>query len=418
MCSGAAGGGNMPVRPENTAPETPERNTVRRKRFQRGCVRKVKHGRRWVWIGKYRENGEGRTKVLGHCADLTEGGAWAKLQECLLPLNEKAGQRQGLPTNFRAYVANVFLPQRRKKWKDSTDQTTTERFGTHLFPAFENFEITDLTRDRLQKFLDGKARTGLSRSVVSHLRWDLNAIFKMAADDAMVQGNPAGSLVTPKEAKTQPKRTMSKEEVQLALSVLDLRERIIFLLAVLAGMRPGEILALRWGRVDSKMIEVAERVYRGLPDDPKTERGKRQAALPPDLASHVEQWREMSVDTGPGALVFPSERGTFLSRDNFLRRNIQKKLVKIGLGWVNFQVLRRTQASLGHKAGVDTQVAADQRGHAIGVASDTYTESDLESRREAVTKLERALANRKPAANAAVAHSASQPGFRGKRGKS
>src|SRR4051795_133800 len=59
----------MPVRPEDTAPETPERKTVRRKRFQRGCVRKVKHGRRWVWIGKYREDGIGRTKVLGHCAD-------------------------------------------------------------------------------------------------------------------------------------------------------------------------------------------------------------------------------------------------------------------------------------------------------------------------------------------------------------
>ena len=94
---------------------------------------------------------------------------------------------------------------------------------------------------------------------------------------------------------------------------------------------------------------------------------------------------------------FPSERGTYLSRDNFLRRNIQVKLEEIGLGWVNFQVLRRTQASLGHKEGVDPKVAADQRGHAIGVAIDTYTESDLESRREAVTKLERALADRKPA---------------------
>src|ERR1700730_7930423 len=83
----------MPVRPENTAPETPERKTVRRKRFHRGCVRKVRHGRRWVWIGKYREDGIGRTKVLGHCADLTEGGAWAKLQEQLRPLNERAGQR-------------------------------------------------------------------------------------------------------------------------------------------------------------------------------------------------------------------------------------------------------------------------------------------------------------------------------------
>jgi integrase len=90
--------------------------------------------------------------------------------------------------------------------------------------------------------------------VVSHLRWDLNAIFKMAAEDAIVEGNPAGSLVTPKEAKTRAKRVMTKEQVRLALSVLDLRERVIFLLAVLVRMRPGEILALRWGKVDPQMI--------------------------------------------------------------------------------------------------------------------------------------------------------------------
>lgn len=106
----------------------------------------------------------------------------------------------------------------------------------------------------------------------------------MAAEDTIIQGNPAGSLVTPKEAKTAAKHTMTKEQVRLALSVLDLRERILFLLAVLVGMRPGEILALRWARVDSQMIEIAQRFYRGLPDDPKTERGKRQTALPPDLA--------------------------------------------------------------------------------------------------------------------------------------
>ena len=389
---------------------------MRRKRFQRGCVRKVKHGRRWVWIGKYREDGIGRTKVLGHCAELTEGGAWAKLQEYLLPLNERAGQRHALPTNFRAYVLNVYLPQRRKKWKDSTDQTTTERIQTHLLKAFEDFELTDLSRDRLQMFLDQKARS-LSRSVVSHLRWDLNAIFKMAADDAIIEGNPAGSLVTPKEAKTRTKRVMTKEQVRLALSVLDLRERVIFLLAVLVGMRPGEILALRWGKVDPQMIEIAQRVYRGLPDDPKTERGKRQAALPPDLAQDVSAWREISANTAADALVFPSERGTYLSRDNFLRRNIQGKLEEIGLGWINFQVLRRTQASLGHKEGLDPKVAADQRGHAIGVAIDTYTESDLESRREAVTKLERALAEPKPAELEVEPESSVEPTFRGKRGK-
>jgi hypothetical protein len=80
----------------------------------------------------------------------------------------------------------VAILQRRKKWKDSTDRTTTERIQTYLLKAFEDFELTDLSRDRLQKFLNQKARS-LSRSVVSHLRWDLNAIFKMAAEDV---GNP------------------------------------------------------------------------------------------------------------------------------------------------------------------------------------------------------------------------------------
>jgi hypothetical protein len=48
-------------------------------------------------------------------------------------------------------------------------------------------------------------------------------------------------------------------------------------------------------------------------------------------------------------MVFPSEKGTLLLRDNFLRRNFQGKLKQVGLEWVNFQVPRRTQASMRHK---------------------------------------------------------------------
>lgn len=390
---------------------------MRRKRFQRGCVRKVKHGRRWVWIGKYYEEGTSRTKVLGQCAEMTEGAALAKLQEFLRPLNETAGMRQGLPSNFEAYVSNVYLPQRRKKWKDSTDLTTTDRIRKHLLNAFGEFDLKDLSRDKLQRLLDQKTEAGLSRSMVSHLRWDLNAIFKMANDDNLVKGNPAGSLVTPKGAKSAEKRTMTKEQVLLALSALDIRERIVFLLAVLVGLRPGEIFALRWSKVDERMVEIAQRVYRGLPDDPKSARGKRQAALPPDLASDIERWREICQDTSPNALVFASEKGTFLSRDNFLRRNLQGKLESVGLGWVNFQILRRTQASLGHEEGIDPKVAADQRGHAIGVAIDTYTQTDLSTRRRAVERLESAL--RKHADDSVDQHTEEgKHGFRGKRGKS
>jgi len=65
------------------------------------------------------------------------------------------------------------------------------------------------------------------------------------------------------------------------------------------------------------------------------------------------------------------------------------------LEWVNFQVLRRTNASLSRKAKVDDKVSADQRGHGLGVSLGVYSISDLEQEVEAVTKLESDVIERK-----------------------
>ena len=66
-------------------------------------------------------------------------------------------------------------------------------------------------------------------------------------------------------------------------------------------------------------------------------------------------------------------------------------LDRVGLGWATFQVLRRTNASWSKKYGVDPKVAADQRGHGLGVSMEHYTYSDLEQKRDAVRKLELAV---------------------------
>jgi len=62
---------------------------------------------------------------------------------------------------------------------------------------------------------------------------------------------------------------------------------------------------------------------------------------------------------------------------------------RAGVGHVS--VLRRTHASLGHDAGIDPKVAADQRGHGLGVAIDVYTKAALSRRAEAAEQLERAV---------------------------
>jgi integrase len=75
------------------------------------------------------------------------------------------------------------------------------------------------------------------------------------------------------------------------------------------------------------------------------------------------------------------------------RRHIASKLEKIGLGWVNFHVLRRSHSSLMRERNVDPRLVADQQGHTLDVNLNVYTETSFERRIEAVQQLESAIIN-------------------------
>jgi integrase len=259
-----------------------------------------------------------------------------------------------------------------------------------LVSAFGARELRSYRRDELQDLLDRKAKTH-SFSVVDHLRWDMKQIFDMAVAEGKIERNPALLLFTPREAAQPERRAMTIKEVQTCFSALGQRERLIAKFAVLAGMRPGEIFGLTWGRINATSAEIRQRVYRGLVDTPKTNQSFRKAALSEGVLADLECWREFSVDTRDGGWVFPSERMTPLSRDNCFRRSIHPHLAKAGLGWVNFLVMRRTHATLMKALGVDGKLVADQLGHSLDVNQNVYTQSPVESRLDMVNQLEKSL---------------------------
>jgi integrase len=260
----------------------------------------------------------------------------------------------------------------------------------HLSPPFGPQVLRSITRDQLQEFLDGKATT-LSRSVVDHLRWDLNAIFNTAQSDGLIDCNPAAALFTPACKPEGHKRVMTPAEIRIALGALDPRERLMFRMAVFDGMRPGEILAVRVGNISDHSIFVDKRVYKGDIDTPKGRKGKRTArtvALSPGTVAELRAWRMMLSKEIPDGYLFPSERNTPLRRDNVWRRDMRPKLATVGMEWATFQVLRRTNASLSRIARIDDKVAADQRGHGLGVSLEVYSISDLQQKIDAVKRLE------------------------------
>ena len=385
------------------SPVAHERNNVRRKRFQNGSLQKTdKHGKHKMWILQWREHGVKQYMTIGPCSKMTKSEAQEKQAEFMKEVNLRLSNAPDSNITFGDFLEGVALPFLRSKWKSSTRDTTENRIRHHLLQEFREENFQSLTLKPLQEFLNGKAATH-SRSIVAHLRWDLRTIFRLAVAEGYIQRDPTGALFTPKEAKVEPTRVMTREEAELHINTLDQRERLIDYLALFAGMRPGEILGLQRRHVaqDCAKIVIAQRLYRGDIDDPKTVSSKRDVAIPSETAQQLRAWMLM-VGTGPKAWVFASENPAKpLWRDNVWYRNMKPQLEKVGLGWANFQVLRRTHASLGHDEGIDPKVAADQRGHGIGVALDVYTQSSIEARRGAAEKLEQAVLSRKKRSDAA-----------------
>lgn len=136
---------------------------------------------------------------------------------------------------------------------------------------------------------------------------------------------------------------------------------------------------------------IDQRAYKGNIDTPKGRKGKRTSrtvGLSPGTVAELISWRSMLLIQGPDGYLFPTERETPLRRDNVWYRDLLPKLKPVGLEWATFQVLRRTNASLSRRAMIDDKVAADRRGHGLGVSLEVYSISGVQQKIDAAKRLE------------------------------
>jgi integrase len=90
--------------------------------------------------------------------------------------------------------------------------------------------------------------------------------------------------------------------------------------------------------------------------------------------------------------LFPSEAGkTPLSYSNAYRRRIQPALRQVGLGDVDFQVLRRTWVTEFSEAEKDPNVRAQLAGHSVDVHENEYRQAQPAVLKRAMRKFEKRL---------------------------
>ncbi len=375
-----------------------------RRRYQRGSVRK-RGAREPVWelqwwedyikpdgtIGRKRES-----RVLGPVSAMTRRQASRAAEEFLAPLN--AGKKNPLSTIlFRDFVDRFFVPNFFPTLKPSTRKRYTFALEKHLKPAFGESRLCDIGTLEIQKFVLSKLDMGLGWESCDHFKNLMSKIFAMAKRWGLFSGdNPASGVQLPEKKPVREKHALTPEQFRQLMASVSEPYRTMFLVGILAGLRVGEILGLRWKDIDLARgeLRVEQAIYRGSIGSPKTKGSRRTLPLPEALASVLERFKADSAQRSDNDLVFCTRKGTAYSDTNILHRVLKPAGKKIGAPWLSWHVFRRTHATLLQAAGGSLKDAQAQLGHTrMSLTSDLYTVPLPAHQREAVENLSRMVTN-------------------------
>jgi integrase len=375
-----------------------------RRRFQRGSIRK-RGKRNPVWelqwwedylktdgtIGRRRES-----VILGCISEMSIKQARKEAEKKLSPVN--AGKAVPYSTlTLRKFLEQFFVPLAFPILKASTRKRYRSTLDLHLLPAFGSIRLCDIKTVEVQRFILQKIDNGLGWETCNHLRNLLSKIFANAKKWGHFSGeNPASGVELPEKPPTTKKQALMPQQVVRLLAVLREPVRTMVLVAVLTGLRVGEILALRWQDVDLDRgeLRVEQAVYRGCLGSPKTKGSRRTLPLPETATQALRVLARRSMHANPEALVFASRKGTVLNDTNLLLRHLKPAARQIGAPWVSWHTFRRTHATLLQLAGGSAKDAQAQLGHAqITTTLGIYTLPVPAHQRAAVEKLSGLVTN-------------------------
>jgi integrase len=216
---------------------------------------------------------------------------------------------------------------------------------THLLPRFRDSRLCDITRAEVQQFITGKLKDGYAWETTHHFRTLLSKIMSTAVSRNYLSDNPVRGVKMPERTLKRPHRFLTMDEVRRLIAASEEPVRTIVMLATLAGLRIGEILALRWGGINlaAGTLRVEETCYHGRFGTPKTKASRRELPLPAAVVQALLTHRPRSSDVSDEALVFCTSNGTPLASNNLRKRQLRPACLRAGLAPINWHTLRHTE---------------------------------------------------------------------------
>lgn len=292
----------------------------------------------------------------------------------------------------------------------------------YVTAAIGGKRIDRVTSSDIEGLWTSMVQAGVVASI-AHVRRTLNACLADAINEGLVARNPIKGARTPKHDSPKIEPYTVDEVRRFLATAKDRRNSARWTVAVISGLRQGEVLGLQWSDLDLAAAtltvrrQLQRRVWRhgcldkdqcgkrgadcpqrwggGLTSaEPKSRAGRRVIALPPSLTAELVEHRKAQIAERlaaqywrAGDWVFTTEWGAAIDQ----RRDwgeFKAMIAKAGLREARLHDLRHSAATLMLEADTDLQTAGQILGHGAVSQTSKYTHILADRQRAAAARME------------------------------
>ena len=296
--------------------------------------------------------------------------------------------------SFDMYADRWLKDYARIECKTSTADGYDGVLGQYLRPRFGQRRLDEIKRDDVKALINDLIGKELSRNTIRNALCVIRGLFNYAIEEGLLESNPAARLGrftrSAKTAEAKGVALTTKEVQQFLKAAQEIcpEHYPLFLMAVRAGMRRGELVAVQWGDLQlggdadrsDRFILVQHNYVRREHTTTKSKKARR-VDLSRELRTALIELRDKRLleaylkgkNDISDELVFRSPEGTILDPDNLYHRVFLPVLAKAGIRKIRLHDLRHTFGSLLLQNGATIVYVKEQMGHSsIQVTVDTY----------------------------------------------
>lgn len=297
----------------------------------------------------------------------------------------------GTPTVavWMRYWLDVICPER--GLKVNTMKSHRSKVETYIVPALGRHRLDKLQPEHVRAMYAQMRRDGLAEATLRQTHAILRRALEVAVRERKVPYNVA-AMIDPPSVEKKKRMPLSLDDARQVLSVGGLRWQ----LALWAGLRQGEVLALRWSDIDleRRAIHVRRSLVRvpgqGLDfTEPKSRKSRREVPMVTPIHARLTVAYAEHLANGGRAdeLVFSRKGHPIDHRADW--QEWSDLLAGLGIEHVALHAARNTTATLLDAAGVPPRVVADILGHTQTETTEGYQTIDFDRLTSWMTTLER-----------------------------